>query len=81
MKTFVRALNMHQKVWALVEEILNPSTVIVSLGGDLMRVQNRSRRALRVGQRIQLQVTGVSPLEFKLIEARTHYSHRIDVEI
>lgn len=84
MKPVISALRLNQKVWALVEEVLSSSSVIVNLGGDLMRVRNESQRTLRVGQRIQLKVAGIEPLQFQLVEARSSSGiavPHIDVEV
>lgn len=82
MKQIVPHLKLDQKVWALVEELIS-SDLIVSFQGDLIRVANQSNRRFRPGQRIQLQVTGISPLSFKLLESRepSKIISRLDISI
>jgi len=87
MKKIVPHLKVNEKVWALVEEIsgveAGGSHLIVSFQGDLIRVGNQSGRRFRPGQRIQLQVVGVQPLSFKLLESRETRSviSRLDISI
>lgn len=69
MKKIVPHLKLDQKVWALVEELMN-SDLIVNFQGDLIRVGNQSGRRFRPGQRIQLKVASISPLSFQLLESR-----------
>lgn len=69
MKKIVPHLKLEQKVWALIEEI-NGTDLIVNFQGDLIRIGNQSGRRFRPGQRIQLLVTGIQPLSFKLLESR-----------
>lgn len=82
MKKVVPHLKVSQKVWALVEEV-NGADLIVSFQGDLIRVGNQSGRRFRPGQRIQLQVVGIQPLSFKLLESRDTRSviARLDISI
>lgn len=87
MKKIVPHLKINEKVWALVEEISGVGTsnsdLIVSFQGDLIRVGNQSGRRFRPGQRIQLQVVGIQPLSFKLLESRDTRSviSRLDINI
>lgn len=69
MKSVLPHLTLNQKVWALVEEV-SEDGLIVNFQGDLIRVENQSGRVFRPGQRIQLLVTAVLPLGFKLLEFR-----------
>lgn len=82
MKKVVPHLKVAQKVWALVEEIIG-TDLIVSFQGDLIRVGNQSGRRFRPGQRIQLQVAGIQPLSFKLLESRNTHStiSKLDITI
>lgn len=70
MKRIVPHLKLEQKVWALVEEIIS-TDLIVNFQGDLIRVGNQSGRRFRPGQRIQLKVTAISPLNFQLLESHS----------
>ena len=67
MKPHLRHLKKGQEVWAVVEEIIALNEIIINFTGDLLRVQNKTERAFRVGQRVLLQVQGVTPLKLKLI--------------
>ncbi len=70
MKPNIYLLRMGQKVWATVEEVLDEKEVIVNFDGDLLRVGNKSSRRFRTGQRIQLHVESINPLQFRLVEAK-----------
>lgn len=82
MKKIVPHLQLDQKVWALVEELVS-NDLIVNFQGDLIRVGNQSGRRFRPGQRIQLQVTSIAPLGFKLLETRepSKIISRLDISI
>ena len=82
MKKVVPHLQLNQKVWALVEELIS-NDLIVNFQGDLIRVGNLSGRRFRPGQRIQLQVSSISPLGFKLLESReqSRIISRLDISI
>lgn len=69
-KPTVTSLRVGQKVWATIEELLDQEQVIVSFNGDLLRVVNRAGQRLRPGQRIQLHVEAVNPLQFRFVEAK-----------
>ncbi len=84
MKQTLPQLTLDQKVWAIIEEVMTNDDLIVSFQGDLIRVQNQSSRKFRPGQRIQLKVTGLSPLGFQLMDTRspsaTYYS-KLDISV
>lgn len=82
MKNVLPHLKPNQKVWALIEEVLSED-LIVSFQGDLIRVANQSGRRFRPGQRIQLLVTSVAPLGFKLLDFRQEgrIISRLDISI
>lgn len=80
MKQTISSLSIGQKVWATVEELLEPNELIVNFDGDLLRVANRATRRFRPGQRIQLHVESTQPLNFKLVEPR-RLTFGLDVEI
>lgn len=70
MKPNIQALKARQKVWATVEEVLDESEILVNFDGDLLRVSNQSSRHFRTGQRIQLLVESIRPLQFRLVETK-----------
>ena len=80
MKPNIYLLRSGQKVWATVEEILDDQEILVNFDGDLLRVGNRSSRRFRAGQRIQLHVESVSPLQFRLVETK-RLEFGINIEI
>ncbi len=79
MKPRISSLKLGQKVWATCEEVRQDREILVNFEGDLLRVQNLSDRQLRVGQRIQLHVEAVQPLQFRLVDAK-RLRFGIDVE-
>jgi hypothetical protein len=78
MKFIIPQFKLEQKVWALIEEVINDSELIVSFQGDLIRVSNQSARRFRPGQRIQLQVSSVEPLGFKLLESKKTFGLNLE---
>jgi hypothetical protein len=66
-KPHLRSLKKNQEVWAVVEEIIALNEVIINFSGDLVRVQNKTEKIFRVGQRVLLQVHSIYPLKLKLI--------------
>jgi|JI10StandDraft_1071094.scaffolds.fasta_scaffold2232863_1 hypothetical protein len=84
MKQSIHQLVLNQKVWSLIEEIMDNDDLIVSFQGDLIRVQNQSGRKFRPGQRIQLRVSSLAPLSFQLIDSRSpqaSYFRKLDINI
>jgi hypothetical protein len=79
-KPNVFALKLGQKVWATVEEVLDSNDILVNFDGDLLRIGNKAERAFRPGQRIQLHVSSIEPLQFRLVETK-RLQLGIDVEI
>lgn len=80
MKTHIYSLRLGQKVWATIEEVLDEKEILVNFDGDLLRVGNHSTRRFRSGQRIQLHVESINPLQFRLVEAR-RLEFGINIEI
>jgi hypothetical protein len=70
-KPHLRSLKKNQEVWAVVEEIIALNEVIINFSGDLVRVQNKTEKIFRVGQRVLLQVHSIYPLKLKLIMKTT----------
>ena len=83
MKPTLRSLRKGQEVWAVVEENLARDEVLINFNGDLVRVQNKTERIFRVGQRVLLQVRSVEPLKFSLITRLSQHraSSAIDLSI
>jgi hypothetical protein len=76
MKFVVQDLRVGEITTAKITEILSETEVIMSFAGDLLRVQNLSRRHLRVGDIVQCRVTQVQPLRFELARAQAGRSGR-----
>ncbi|MDZ4678100.1 MAG: hypothetical protein SGI74_11410 [Oligoflexia bacterium] len=84
MKPHLRNLRKGQLVWAIVEENIAKSEVIINFNGDLVRVLNLSARILRAGQRVNLKVDCVHPLKLKLMPSvisSKRNSRNLDVTI
>lgn len=83
MKPHLRSLRKGQEVWAVVEETIALNEIIINFSGDLLRVQNKTERNFRVGQRVLLQVHAVAPLKLKLIVryAREKSPNAVDLSI
>ncbi|MES2964952.1 MAG: hypothetical protein V4760_13765 [Bdellovibrionota bacterium] len=62
----MRTFQVGELVDGSVEELLDEHELIISLGGQLMRVQNETRRNLKVGQTVTLVVSALAPLAFRL---------------
>ncbi len=54
-----------------VVEILSSQDILVSFNGEVFRVKNMSKINLKAGQKIQLQVKYLQPLEFQIAEGFT----------
>lgn len=67
MKPHLRSLKKGQEVWATVEEVLAGEELLINFSGDLVRVQNKTLRPFRVGQRVLLQVQSILPLKLRLV--------------
>ena len=55
-----------QVIRAKVIEKLNESALIVSFGGNLLRVENKSRLQFEVDSVVALEVIALDPLRFRL---------------
>jgi hypothetical protein len=61
-------LKKGQRVRADVVEVIAESLYIVNFQGDLLRIRNSSRRVLKPGDQIYLEVTALKPLGFKIVD-------------
>lgn len=66
MKFVVRDLKLGDTLDGRITELLPNDEMIVSFGGDLMRVHNETRRPLSEGQVVTLVVKALDPLRFHL---------------
>ena len=67
MKFVVQSLHFGDVVEAEVSEILTDNEIIMSFQGDLLRVQNHSRKTLVRGQKLFCRVTSIEPLRFEMV--------------
>jgi hypothetical protein len=47
-------------------------SLIISFSGDLLRVQNKTKRRFKIEEPVYLVVRAVAPLQFQLLEERTN---------
>lgn len=66
MKKTLNSLSVGEKLSAKVVEIIGENNLIISLYGDLVRVKNKSRKVIKVGDIASLMVISLHPLKFKL---------------
>lgn len=78
MKFFFDRLNVGDVVEATVAEVLSDSQVIISLQGDLARAQNETSRILKLGDTVKLRVSGVNPIQFRVVTNERKFG-RLDV--
>ena len=81
MKFVVHDLRVGEITTAKITEILSETEVIMSFAGDLLRVQNLSRRKLRVGEFVQCKVTQLQPLRFELKHSSSSRPGRADPKL
>jgi hypothetical protein len=82
-KPSLRSLKKDQEIWAIVEEPIAHDELIINFTGDLIRVQNKTERSFRAGQRVLLKVQSLSPLKLKLVfkSKSSRSSRQIDLSI
>lgn len=76
MKTTIPALKPGDRLIADVVEVVSPEICILSVHGDLVRVQNNSQQVLKPNMTVYVRVATVAPLQFQLI---TNKSHEINI--
>ena len=81
MKFVIGALRKGDIVEAEVVEIISATAVIVNFSGDLVRIVNETGRALRVGEKYEVRVTGVHPLRFQLPASEGLSRPRLNVNV
>ena len=82
MKFRLPYLKLGETVRGQVVEILASNEIIINFDGDLVRVGNETNAKVRVGDRIDLIVTALQPLQFRLAihpEPRQKRLHRLDI--
>ena len=82
MKLSLRSLKKGQEIWAIVEESNAGEELIINFSGDLIRVQNKTDRKFRSGQRVLLQIQTLQPLKLRLLlRSLKTRTHSIDVSV
>lgn len=82
MKPDLLGLKKGEVIVAKVHERLSTYEYIVSISGALIQVQNLTLKNFDVGSEVSLQVTGVKPLQLKLLERDERGSRRrIDLSV
>lgn len=66
MKFLLPDLKLGESVEARVVELLDNRELLLNVGGDLVRVGNESGHPVRSGQKIELIVTALRPLQFRV---------------
>ena len=83
MKFVVKELKIGETLSGRVEELLAGGDVVICFDGDLIRVHNETRRTMRIGETVAVEVSSVLPLRFKLLpdRAKLRRQGRIDVNV
>jgi hypothetical protein len=82
MKSHLPHLKLGEIVVATVIDNLPDYELLLDVTGDLIRVANETRKPILKGTRIQLRVTAIQPLQFRLIDRRQQRRRgRIDYSI
>lgn len=68
-------------VFGQVIEVLSAQEFMVSLEGDLVRVQNDSLRRLSIGDELTLRVHGLKPLQLKIYSGPERVRRSLDLKI
>jgi hypothetical protein len=77
MKQTLKDLRLHQRLKARVVEVQIGGDVVVAFGDELIRVKNSSDKILRVGDQLDLIVSGLRPIEFKLYQRPLSFDRTI----
>ena len=75
MSASLRAFRIGEVVDGRVEDVLDAAELIIALDGQLLRVQNETRKPFAKGQTVKLIVSATAPLAFRLY---VHKSGRQD---
>ena len=66
MKRVLASLSIGDTLAGRVEELLPGDEVLICFDGDLVRVQNETRQALKAGDTVNVIVRALDPLRFQL---------------
>ena len=83
MKSALLDLKLNETLRGKVVEIFPDGELLMSFAGDLVRVQNETRRPFEVGQLVVVIVKAIEPVRFQLSEShgRAQRNGRLDVSI
>lgn len=81
MKQVIGSLKAGDRIIGRVAEVIDATSIIISFGGDLIRVHNESRRSFKAGDEVDCYVTGVKPLAFRLFQGSSRTLGRFDVSV
>jgi hypothetical protein len=70
MKLIISNLKLGESVEGTVSEVLPGGDLLISFGGDLLKVHNDTPKRFAPGQPVTALVTAIRPLRFQLIEQR-----------
>lgn len=77
MKETLQSLRLHQRIKARVVETQIGGMLVVQFNDDLIRVLNTSGKNFKVGEQLDLLVTGIKPVEFKLYQRSQNFDRTI----
>ena len=81
MKFVIGSLKVGDRIVGRVAEVIDATNIIISFGGDLIRVHNESRRSFKAGDKVDCYVTGTQPLAFRLIPTPSRTPGRFDISV
>ncbi len=81
MKRLIPLLQIGDTVEGKVVEILAEREIIISLYGDLLRVQNETARSFKVNDSVELIVVQTGPLRFRIPTHATAAARRGGIDI
>jgi hypothetical protein len=70
MKFTLPNLKLGERVQAKIVEVVSDNEFIANFHGDLLRISNKTKRPMQIGQVITLEVTSLKPFLFKLAEEK-----------
>lgn len=81
MKQVLGDLKLGESLLGTVVELLPGDELLMSFSGDLVRVHNETKRELKVGERVTVVVTAVSPPRFRLPSERKDRRRRGGIDV
>jgi len=65
------------KVWAIIESIIDETHFVANIDGTFVSVENQSSETFKIAEKVQLYVDGVNPIKLKI--ARSHKRGHLDL--